>query len=108
MGLAEATPSAEGADPSVVITLVHGTFASGAPWTRPDSALRSRWPGTTERPVCFSVFEWSGGNSHRDRVAASGDLAEHLLASGRWLEERVDKLAADLLACGPTAVPAAA
>ena len=31
-----------------------------------------------------------------------GDLAEHLLASGRWLEERVDKLVADLLACGPS------
>ena len=36
-----------------------------------------------------------------------GDLAEHLLASGRWLEERVDKLVANLLACGPTGVPAA-
>src|SRR3954449_434663 len=36
-------------------------------------------------------------------------LAEHLLKSGRWLDERVDKLVADLLACGPTAgVPAAA
>ena len=30
-------------------------------------------------------------------------LAEHLLNSGRWLEERVDKLVADVLACGPTA-----
>jgi hypothetical protein len=37
-----------------------------------------------------------------------GDLAEHLLASGRWLEERVDKLVANLLACGPVAVPATA
>ena len=36
-----------------------------------------------------------------------GALAEHLLASGRWLEERVDKLVADMLACGPTSVPAA-
>ena len=30
-------------------------------------------------------------------------LAEHLLNSGRWLEERVDRLVADLLACGPNA-----
>ena len=44
----------------------------------------------------------------RQALRDMGDLAEHLLASGRWLEERIDKLAADLLACGPTAVPAAA
>jgi hypothetical protein len=37
-----------------------------------------------------------------------GVLAEHLLSSGRWLEETVDALVADLLACGPTNVPAAA
>ncbi|HWK27130.1 MAG TPA: hypothetical protein VNS09_11220 [Solirubrobacter sp.] len=35
-------------------------------------------------------------------------LAEHLLTSGRWLEERVDTLVADLLACGPSSIPAAA
>jgi hypothetical protein len=28
-------------------------------------------------------------------------LAEHLLASGRWTEERADQLVGDLLACGP-------
>ncbi|HEY6892131.1 MAG TPA: hypothetical protein VI300_30285 [Solirubrobacter sp.] len=44
----------------------------------------------------------------REALRDMGDLAEHLLASGRWLEERIDKLVADLLACGPTAVPAAA
>ena len=37
-----------------------------------------------------------------------GALAEHLLASGRWLEERVDTLVADLLACGPEAAQVAA
>jgi hypothetical protein len=36
-----------------------------------------------------------------------GSLAEHLLKSGRWLEERVDTLVANLLACGPSSVPAA-
>ena len=35
-------------------------------------------------------------------------LAEHLVKSGRWLEERVDQLIADLLACGPEPVAAAA
>ena len=37
-----------------------------------------------------------------------GALTEHLLSSGRWLEERIDLLVANLLACGPSNVPAAA
>ena len=44
----------------------------------------------------------------RDSLRDMGSLAEHLLNSGRWLEERVDTLIADILACGPSAVPAAA
>jgi hypothetical protein len=43
----------------------------------------------------------------RDVLRDIGSLAEHLLGSGRWLEERVDTLVANLLACGPTALPAA-
>ena len=43
----------------------------------------------------------------QDALRDMGALAEHLLASGRWLEERVDTLVADLLACGPSTVPAA-
>lgn len=43
----------------------------------------------------------------KDALRDMGTLAEHLLGSGRWLEERVDTLVANLLACGPTAVPAA-
>jgi pimeloyl-ACP methyl ester carboxylesterase len=80
MNAAAGTPSVEQTEPAVVITLVHGTFAPDAAWTRPDSALRSRWPATPERPVRFSVFEWSGGNSHQDRVTAAGELAEHIRA----------------------------
>jgi hypothetical protein len=44
----------------------------------------------------------------RDALRDMGDLAEHLLASGRWLEQRVDALVANLLACGPSKVPAIA
>jgi hypothetical protein len=43
----------------------------------------------------------------QDALRDMGALAEHLVASGRWLEERVDTLVADLLACGPSTVPAA-
>jgi hypothetical protein len=80
MDTAAGTPSVDQTESAVVITLVHGTFAPDAPWTRPDSALRSRWPATPERPVRFSVFEWSGGNSHQARVTAAGELAEHIRA----------------------------
>ena len=30
-------------------------------------------------------------------------LAEHLVATGRWTEERASELAEDILACGPLA-----
>jgi hypothetical protein len=39
----------------------------------------------------------------RDALLDMNLLVEHLLSSGRWLEERVDRLVADLLACGPAA-----
>jgi hypothetical protein len=32
-------------------------------------------------------------------------LAEHLVATGRWTEERTDELVEDLLACGPVEAP---
>jgi hypothetical protein len=44
----------------------------------------------------------------RDALRDMGALAEHLLATGRWLEERVDALVADILGCGPTTVQIAA
>ena len=31
------------------------------------------------------------------------DLAEHLVASGRWTEERAEELLRDIEACGPVA-----
>ena len=44
----------------------------------------------------------------RGALRDMGDLTDHLLSSGRWLEERIDTLVANLLACGPSNVPAAA
>jgi hypothetical protein len=44
----------------------------------------------------------------RDALKDMSSLAEHLTASDRWREERVDQLVADLLACGPEPVAAAA
>lgn len=39
----------------------------------------------------------------RPALADIDALAEHLVASGRWSEERADQLVEDLLACGPMA-----
>lgn len=44
----------------------------------------------------------------RDALHDIGALAGHLLSSGRWLEERVDLLVADLVDCGPANLPTAA
>jgi hypothetical protein len=44
----------------------------------------------------------------RDALRDMGALAEHLLSSGRWLEERVDALVADIIGCGPATTPVAA
>ncbi len=44
----------------------------------------------------------------RDALLDMSALAEHLLGSGRWLEERVNTLVADLLGCGPTPMQVAA
>jgi hypothetical protein len=46
-------------------------------------------------------------NEAADALRDMGALAERLLMSGRWLEESIDRLVADLLGCGPTGVPAA-
>jgi hypothetical protein len=60
---------------TAVITLVHGTFARDALWTRPDSALST----ALQQVGCHVTrFAWSGRNSHRARSRAAGDLAEHL------------------------------
>ena len=39
----------------------------------------------------------------RDVLADVDALAEHLVATGRWSEERAAELAQDILACGPLA-----
>jgi hypothetical protein len=37
----------------------------------------------------------------REALRDLAALAEHLVASGRWTDERTDELVEDLLACGP-------
>jgi hypothetical protein len=74
--------------PRYRITLVHGTFARGAPWTQDDSrlstSLRSRLDGTVEIERC----EWSGWNTAGARADGARNLVRHLRAQG---EKAVDE-----------------
>jgi pimeloyl-ACP methyl ester carboxylesterase len=75
----QATQAASAAP--IVVTLVHGTFAKGAPWTKDGSILRREIAaelGRQEHDVIFDVFEWSGRNTHKARIKAGSQLADHI------------------------------
>jgi len=62
-----------------LITLIHGTFAKAAPWTKDSSIfchdIKERlWPEN----VTFARHIWSGRNSHSTRIRESELLAEKL------------------------------
>jgi hypothetical protein len=64
------------AAPHIVLTLVHGTWARGAAWTRPESPFRimiqDELCGLGAASVTvISDFEWSGLNRHEDRREAA-------------------------------------
>lgn len=61
-----------------VVTLVHGTFARGAPWTQPGSKLCQGLAAGLDDPWIPPPFPWSGENNQRDRVAAGEALARRL------------------------------
>jgi hypothetical protein len=42
--------------------------------------MRTEWPNSPARPVSFTIFEWSGENSHQARLTAASELATHLRA----------------------------
>ena len=66
---------------SVVITLVHGTFARlptrDADWTREGSLLRRKLQAALGDDVVFIPFRWSGMNWPAARYRAAGRLREH-------------------------------
>ena len=43
----------------IVVTLVHGTFATAAPWTKPDSALCRRLKNEFGDKILIEPFSWS-------------------------------------------------
>ena len=65
----------------IVVTLVHGTYARGAAWTKEGSALRSQIAEALVghgRDAHFDVFEWSERNTHKARIKAGYELAAHI------------------------------
>lgn len=62
-----------------MVTLIHGTFASDADWTQPDSPLARQLTERCDGELLVSPpFVWSGNNSHQARLQAGLELAEHL------------------------------
>src|SRR6185295_4468140 len=61
-----------------VITLVHGTFATSAPWLEPDSPLSTTLRKRLGDGLKVVPFRWSGNNSPRARRQASAKLAKQL------------------------------
>jgi hypothetical protein len=72
---------------ALVIFLVHGTFARGAPWARAGSPFGTQLAAALAEAghanVCFETVDWSGGNSHHARRAGAVRLERRLRASLR-------------------------
>ena len=72
---------------TVVVFLVHGTFASNAPWTCPGSRFRAILACTLKNlgydTVYFRNPDWGGGNSHEARRAGAAILARKFMRSVR-------------------------
>ena len=65
--------------PDRIITLVHGTFAQHAPWTR-EGPLHEKLSNPESLPgkTLFQRFCWGGGNSHSVRLSAGAALAKQI------------------------------
>jgi hypothetical protein len=72
-----AKPGSSG-DPQYVITLIHGTWAQDAAWTREGSPLREALTLALGRPMRFERFQWSGANTHPARARAATELRQVL------------------------------
>jgi hypothetical protein len=57
-----------------ILILIHGTFASNAPWTKAESVFCKHLERKVGGKITFDRFNWSGGNSHKSRVAAAEQL----------------------------------
>ena len=84
------TQSRSDATPTLVVTLVHGTWAPNAAWLREDSLLcRSILAAFPDQVLRFVPFRWSGHNSVSARFRGAQTLAAKLGALRQeWPEAR--------------------
>lgn len=77
-------------DPRICITLIHGTFAPDAAWTRPGSALAQQLLSTFD-DAHVSRFRWSGRNSFLARQRAAQRLAARI-GELRWKHPKAKQI----------------
>jgi hypothetical protein len=65
--------------PVAIVTLIHGTWARSAPWTRADSPLGVALRAAFDDRVALFRFEWTGHNRVGARERAAERLHAHLL-----------------------------
>lgn len=71
-------------EPAYVLTLVHGTFARGAPWTHEESAFTKALVDALAAPVRVERHDWSGRNSLAHRAEAAERLGGKLESLRKW------------------------
>lgn len=67
-----------GAEPDLVVTLIHGTYAHDASWVKETSTLSTALIKAFRERLEIKPFPWSGGNSLYDRWAAAEGLCDHI------------------------------
>jgi len=66
-------------EPEIIVTLVHGTFASSAEWIAPDSALSRKLKDRFDETLLVQPFRWPPANNNIwTRLAAAEALASSL------------------------------
>ena len=59
-----------------IVILVHGTFATDAPWTQDESVLAKEVRSVDPTQISIKRFNWTGRNSFSDRLSASEKLLQ--------------------------------
>ncbi|MEK6410489.1 MAG: hypothetical protein AABN34_26495 [Acidobacteriota bacterium] len=71
---------------SFIVTLVHGTFAKGAPWVQAKGTIGSALKARFGDAVAIEDMEWSGGNHFKARREAAEKLRTHVMLKRDGME----------------------
>jgi hypothetical protein len=70
-----------------VITMIHGTWATGATWVHKGSPFSTLLEKDLGGTVHFPEFGWNGENSHAARINSAGLLRVHVMRMAREFPE---------------------